>query len=616
MLRPLMKRLFGKGRPQTPARRNTFRPQLLVFEDRVVPANLTWVGPAGGNWSVAANWAPAQVPGNGDTVVFDGGGAAGGANTNSTMDLGGGAQYHIGRLRVNASYTQAVTLNTTLYVDVLEMFGGTVTGGTSLAITQQTTNQAVGPATIFATSFWESGTISTNELWIGGEATHRATLQIGRAGVVQSPTLDANLTVANQSTTVNWSAGSVTVTAGKTINNFGTFVADSPGSMGNNGGAAQRWNFTNRGSLYMGRENFRNANTTNPGGRVFRPMASDGTPGSFEVAGTFTQDGGETNVEAGTLSVTESATFNSGTLTVEADTTLSVTGDFTQGYGNLLNMELGATSGLITVAGTVSLGGALSLSGSADPGAGAVLIDNTGSSPVSGTFQDIPEKWIIQVGTQYYQISYEGGDGNDVTLRKPESLISVSSSANPSAVGDTVMLTAVVGAKGGGGPFLTGTVTFYVDGVAVGTAEVDTTGIATIEVSDLSVGVHAITAEYSGDDVYEGSTSDAYSQTVDKAYAMIMGDVPGWVTAGQSFTLGATVSGTGSLTPTGTVTFTLIDENGNETSLGSGTLDEFGYASISASVATAGTYQIRIDYSGDANFLAAIDWGGLTVDPA
>jgi hypothetical protein len=45
---------------------------------------------AGASWSVAANWAGGVVPGAGDTAIFDG---TNGANTSSTMNLGGMALY-------------------------------------------------------------------------------------------------------------------------------------------------------------------------------------------------------------------------------------------------------------------------------------------------------------------------------------------------------------------------------------------------------------------------------------------------------------------------------------------------------------------------------------------
>jgi hypothetical protein len=73
------------------ARPKFVRPMLERLEDRLVLANYTWVGPAGGgNWSTPANWTggPAgTVPGYGDNVQF---GGPAGSNGSCTLDLGGG----------------------------------------------------------------------------------------------------------------------------------------------------------------------------------------------------------------------------------------------------------------------------------------------------------------------------------------------------------------------------------------------------------------------------------------------------------------------------------------------------------------------------------------------
>ena len=50
--------------------------------------------------------------------------------------------------------------------------------------------------------------------------------------------------------------------------------------------------------------------------------------------------------------------------------------------------------------------------------AGAVFtaISNTSASPTTGTFANLPEGSIFTAGRNKYQISYSGGDGNDLTL--------------------------------------------------------------------------------------------------------------------------------------------------------------------------------------------------------
>jgi hypothetical protein len=44
------------------------------------------------------------------------------------------------------------------------------------------------------------------------------------------------------------------------------------------------------------------------------------------------------------------------------------------------------------------------------------IIDNLSNMPVSGTFRGLPEGSVISVGDDQFQITYQGGDGNDVVL--------------------------------------------------------------------------------------------------------------------------------------------------------------------------------------------------------
>jgi hypothetical protein len=49
---------------------------------------------------------------------------------------------------------------------------------------------------------------------------------------------------------------------------------------------------------------------------------------------------------------------------------------------------------------------------------GTVLtaISNTSATPIAGTFANLPDGSVFTVGRNNYQISYSGGDGNDLTL--------------------------------------------------------------------------------------------------------------------------------------------------------------------------------------------------------
>jgi uncharacterized protein (DUF2141 family) len=96
----------------------------------------------------------------------------------------------------------------------------------------------------------------------------------------------------------------------------------------------------------------------------------------------------------------------------------------------------------------------------------------------------------------------------------------VTSSKNPSTYGDDVTLTAVVTPTAVAPGVPTGTVTFTEGGDVLGTAPVSSVAgqrQASITLDTLSGGTHAIKATYSGDGVYAGSASAAYSQVVKRA---------------------------------------------------------------------------------------------------
>jgi autotransporter-associated beta strand protein len=55
-------------------------------------------------------------------------------------------------------------------------------------------------------------------------------------------------------------------------------------------------------------------------------------------------------------------------------------------------------------------------SGALASGAGFVIIDNSGNSAVTGTFNNLPELALVTVKGYNFRITYRGGDGNDVVL--------------------------------------------------------------------------------------------------------------------------------------------------------------------------------------------------------
>jgi len=176
---------------------------------------------------------------------------------------------------------------------------------------------------------------------------------------------------------------------------------------------------------------------------------------------------------------------------------------------------------------------------------------------------------------------------------EPGTTTVTTSSANPSAYGQSITFTATITPSGSGTP--TGTVTFKNGAVVLGTGTVSG-GEAKFSTSTLTVATHSITAVYSGDATFAGSTSPILKQVVTKsATSATVESSLNPSASGQTVTFTATVtSATG--TPTGTVDF--MD---GATKLGAHTLSG-GIAAFSTSKLAAGTHSITAVYVGNADF--------------
>src|SRR5262249_45177189 len=102
------------------------------------------------------------------------------------------------------------------------------------------------------------------------------------------------------------------------------------------------------------------------------------------------------------------------------------------------------------------------------------------------------------------------------TVNRAATTVALGSSVNPAVTGQAVTFTATVGivAPGAGAP--TGTVTFRDGNLVLGTAAVGRDGTATLTTSFAAAGGHAITAVYSGDANFVGS-SQALTEQVNAA---------------------------------------------------------------------------------------------------
>ncbi len=195
----------------------------------------------------------------------------------------------------------------------------------------------------------------------------------------------------------------------------------------------------------------------------------------------------------------------------------------------------------------------------------------------------------------YYSLYTSTSPALSQTVNKEPTAISLTSNSNPSTYGTSVIFTATVSPSVPNGE----TVTFYNGGtqIGIGTTSGST---ATFTATTLAAGTYSITATYSGDSNYIGSTSSAVSQVVSKVSTTTsLSSSPNPAIQGTSVTFTATVSPS---VPNGeTVTFYSIN---NGTQIGTGTTSG-SIATFTTNTLTAGTRSFTATYSGNSNYASS-----------
>jgi hypothetical protein len=174
----------------------------------------------------------------------------------------------------------------------------------------------------------------------------------------------------------------------------------------------------------------------------------------------------------------------------------------------------------------------------------------------------------------------------------------LTSTANPSAVGQNVTFTATVTISGGGGVTPDGTVSFMDGTTLLSTQAINAGGVAMFATSTLTAGVHQITAVYNGDAAkqVQGSTSAVLNQDVQAPTTATVTSSLNPSFYGNSVTFTATVPPSGATAPTGAVSF--LD---GATQIGTGTLSgNPGVATFTTAALAMGTHSITVSYPGDS----------------
>jgi ELWxxDGT repeat protein len=245
---------------------------------------------------------------------------------------------------------------------------------------------------------------------------------------------------------------------------------------------------------------------------------------------------------------------------------------------------------------------------------GTVLVRDINPGPAGSN-----PSYLTNVGGVLYFSADDGVHGVEPWVLRTSSTPTqtvLGSSADPTVYSQPVTLTATVRPAGGGSGTPTGVVSFKDGGATLGNAILDATGRATLSVSSLALGNHAITGSYAGDGAFTGSGAGPLTQkVVQDTVAVTIRSSSNPSVFGQVVNLRAIVNaatpGTGF--PTGTVTFQTGDHV-----LGTGTLSVHNgvdRAVISVGGLAVGNNTIIAVYNGDQNFLSGSFSGSQSVNP-
>lgn len=432
-------------------------------------------------------------------------------------------------------------------------------------------NNLSSPTPISSMTFAQGGfTLSGNTIAVSSGVTNSA----GSNSIIAPLSLSGTgaFNVANTGDTL---------TIGSTISGTGSLTKSGNGALLLQGASTYSGGTTiNQGTVYVS-GSMSSGVTENAG-----VLGGTGTVGSITSLGGVVAPG---IGGAGQLNAGNNVTLNGSTLNTE-----------------LNGVAAGSGYDVLHAGGVVSLlnSPTLNVTAGFTPTPGTQFVIVSAGAPIVNTFNGLPENALISIGGVPYRINYNTVVANAVTLRRIDTTTTaLASDINPSMSGQTITLTATVTrGTAGASPRPTGTVTFKDGANVLGTTAVNqATGGATLLVNTLAVGSHSLTAAYSADSNYGPSTSPTLSQIVNQGSSdTSVSPAPSSPSAfGQSVTFTATVTAHAPAAgvPTGSVTF-----KDGATTIGTGTLDGSGHASMSTATLSVGSHSIAAVYGGDANF--------------
>ncbi len=283
---------------------------------------------------------------------------------------------------------------------------------------------------------------------------------------------------------------------------------------------------------------------------------------------------------------------------VNSTTTTLASNPNPSGFGQSVTF----TVTVVTGAGTGNLSGTVSIAdtfgGVTTTLAPSLAVNASGVATFSTT--------TLAVGLHSVVATYNGDTMHFTSTSAPALIQTVlegtstglTSTVNPSALGQNVTFTATVTISGGGGVTPDGTVSFMDGATLLSTQTLSAGGVAMYATSTLTAGVHQITAVYNGDAAkqIQGSTSGVLNQDVQAPTTATLTSSLNPSFYGNSVTFTATIPPSGTTAPTGAVSF--LD---GATQIGTGTLSgNPGVATFTTTTLNMGTHSITVSYPGDS----------------
>lgn len=275
----------------------------------------------------------------------------------------------------------------------------------------------------------------------------------------------------------------------------------------------------------------------------------------------------------------------------------------TSGAYQISNPNPGGASAFVTklnpsLSGTTSLVYSTYLGGNDFTFGNGIAVDSAGNAIVTGETR-APNFPTSPGAFQTSNPAPAGSYSAFVSKFINASQSTLSSSSNPSVVGQAVTFTDTVTSPDTGGPASGGSVTFTIDGTPT-TVPLGAGGTASVSQTFTTVSTHSVSASYSGSSSSAGSNSTTLTQQVQQASTTTtLAPAPASPSRyGQpvTFTITVAASAPGSGTPTGTVSLT---DGG--TIIATGVLSG-GSASFTISSLALGNHTLQAQYAGTADY--------------